>query len=102
MQHRHRSTTGAGDRGAGPEPRGLKGRITAHDVGPDQAEREKIDDEHRPQRRNAHRNPRTRAALPHLLSNSPPMTIPIISWWQDATATFNGLSPRKAQSEPWF
>ncbi len=79
VQHRHRSTTGRGERRGGPEPRGLEGGIAAHDVGPDQAEREKIDDEHRPQRRNAqHRSPRARFALPLLLSNSPPITIPMV------------------------
>src|SRR5438093_904889 len=44
----------------GPEPRGFERRIAAHDVGPDQAQRQKIDNEHRPKRRNAqHREPGT-------------------------------------------
>src|SRR4249919_3324542 len=47
---------------SGKTPRGIERGIAAHYVGPEQAQREKIDDEDCPQRRNAQqREPRTRA-----------------------------------------
>src|SRR3982074_2248006 len=76
-QTRQRRARGRGERRAGPESRGLEFGITARDIGPDQAQREKVDDERRPQRRNAqHYERRAHMALPPLLSNSPLMTIP--------------------------
>ncbi len=63
-QHRQRGARRRGQRRRGPVFRGSERRIGARDIGPDQAHREKIDDEHRPQRRNIqHRNPRTRIAF---------------------------------------
>jgi hypothetical protein len=47
-QHRERRAAGRRERRAGPEPCRFESGIAAHDVGPDQAKREKVDDEHRP------------------------------------------------------
>ena len=71
-QYRHRRAGRRNERRTGPEPRGFERWIAAHDVGPDQAQREKIDNEHRPKRRNAqHREPGTRTSrLPCCLTTA--------------------------------
>ena len=51
-QHREHRRTGDGQSRASPVPRRLKAWIAVQDVGPDQAEREEIDNERRPKRRN--------------------------------------------------
>ena len=102
-QHRERGAGGGDEGRAGPEPRGVERRIAAHHVGPDQAQREKVDDEHRPQRRNAqHREPGTRTVPSPLLSDRPKLALPRrfpqrqspLSCGQGASAPLNGLSPR--------
>ena len=111
-QHRHRSASRRSERRAGPEPRGFERRIAAHDVGPDQAQREKIDDEYRPQRRNAqHREPGTRTLPSPLLSNRPlkasastllPRRQSPSSCGTSASAPLNGLSLRPANPNRGF
>src|SRR5919106_1253377 len=50
----------------------VQNRAASNDIGPDQAQREKIDDEHRPKRRDAqHREPGTRTSrLPCCLTTA--------------------------------
>jgi hypothetical protein len=52
-QHRQCGADRGHERRASPEPRRVEGGIAVHHVGPDQAQRQKVDDEHRPKRRNA-------------------------------------------------
>ena len=81
-------------------------------VGPDQAEREKVDDEHRPQRRNAqHRDTRDASwsRLPCCPTDRPKLAPPglpprqsPLSCGQGASAPLNGLSPRSGNPNRGF
>ncbi len=63
-QHRHGAAERADGRRGRPEPRGLEPRIGKGDIGPDQGHREKVNDEDRPQCRNAqHRDRSTSIVL---------------------------------------
>ena len=87
---------------AGPEPRRIEGGIAARDVGPDQTQREKVDDEDRPERRDVqHRCRGTQMAPPPLsdrLPNAFPRRRSPLSCGQNAAAALNAVSPATANA----